>query len=103
MKKVAKNKKITIDDLAIMVAKGFEDVKSELRSEINGVKIELKSEINELKSEVGELRGEIKEVKENLRITRNDVLNIGDKFVSYHTFDQLASRVSTLEKKAKIK
>ena len=76
MKKIVK--KITIDDLAIMVAKGFEDVKSELKSEIN-------------------------EVKENIRITRNDVLNIGDKFVSHHTFDQLANRVNTLEKKAKIK
>jgi hypothetical protein len=87
MKKVTKNNEITIDDLAIMVAKGFEDVKSELKSEISGVKNELKKEISE--------------VKENVRITRNDVLNIGDKFVSYHTFDQLANRVSNLEKKQK--
>ena len=92
MKKITKNKKITIDDLAIMVAKGFDDVKSEIKSEIN----EVKKEINEVKKDVND-------VKENLRITRNDVLNIGDKFVSYHTFDQLASRVNTLEKKAKIK
>ena len=103
MKKTASNKKTTIDDLAIMVAKGFEDVRKELRSEISSVKSELKSEINEVKSEINEVKSEINEVKENLRITRNDVLNIGDKFVSYHTFDQLASRVNTLEKKAKIK
>lgn len=85
MKKVTKNKIITIDDLAIMVAKGFDGVRSE---------------INELKVDVKGVKVGISEVKENLRITRNDVLNIGDKFVSHHTFDQLASRVSNLEKKA---
>ena len=90
MKKIIKNKKITIDDLAIMVAKGFEDVKGELKGDINGVKNDLKS-----------VKSDINEVKENLRITRNDILNLGEKFVSYHTFDQLASRVNTLEKKIK--
>jgi hypothetical protein len=81
MKKLVKNKKVTIDDLAIMVAKGFVNVEERFNK----------------------VEKDIKEVKENLRITRNDVLNIGDKFVSYHTFDQLVSRVNTLEKKAKIK
>ncbi|MFA6392614.1 MAG: hypothetical protein WCW54_00810 [Candidatus Paceibacterota bacterium] len=88
MKKVTKNKKITIDDLAIMVAKGFTKVDErfdKVENELNGVK------------------KDISEVKENLRTTRNDVLNIGDKFVPYHTFDQLTNRVSILEKKIKIK
>ncbi len=92
MKKVVKNKKITIDDLAIMVAKGFEGIRGEL-SEVK----------NNLKSDISDVKNELNEVKENLRITRNDVLNIGDKFVSYHTFDQLVNRVSNLEKKTKTK
>lgn len=90
MKKVVKNKEITIDHLVIMVAKGFDDIKNELKGEINGLKIDL-----------SEVKKEVNEVKENLRITRNDILNIGDKFVSYHTFDQLASRVTNLEKNLK--
>lgn len=93
MKKLAQNnKKTTIDDLAIMVAKGFANIDEKF--------IKADKEFNNIDKRFDEVKSEINEVKENLRITRNDVLNIGDKFVSYHTFDQLASRVSNLEKKA---
>ena len=47
MKKMTKNKKITIEDLAIMVAKGFESARielSEVKSELNEAKNELKKD-----------------------------------------------------------
>lgn len=95
MKKNIKNKKITIDDLAIMVAKGFSKVDERFDK--------VDERFEKVEKDIKEMKYDLNEVKENLQATRNDVLNMHDKFVSSHTFDQLASRVTTLEKKAKIK
>lgn len=92
MKKIIKKVKVTIDDLAVMVAKGFDSVHKEIRE----VKSELKIEINEVKEKVEKLDN-------NIQSTRRDMLNMGDKFVSYHTFDELANRVNILEKKSGVK
>lgn len=88
MKKVVK-KKITIDDLAIMVAKGFDEVSEKLNKEIGGVK-----------SELNEVKNRLDKIEVDVRATRRDMLNMGDKFVSYSKFDDLSLRVSTLEKKS---
>jgi peptidoglycan hydrolase CwlO-like protein len=95
MKKGAKNTKITIDDLAIMVAKGFTKIDERFDK--------VDERFDKIDERLNIAEKDINEVKENIRTTRNDVLNIGDKFVSYHTFDRLASRVEVLEKKTKIK
>lgn len=84
MKKVT-NKKMTIDDLAMMVAKGFDEVNKTISSEIS------------------EVKKDIAEVKENLASTRRDVLSMGDKFTLKYEFHDLASRVSVLEQKRKVK
>jgi len=39
--------------------------------------------------------------KDDIKDIRHDILNLGDRFVSYHMFDKLASRVHVLEKKQK--
>lgn len=75
MKKVT-NKKMTIDDLAVMVAKGFDGVHNELG--------EFKKEVD---IRFNEVKKDIAEVKENLASTRRDVLSMGDKFTM-----KLASR-----------
>ena len=72
MKKVSKTKKVTTDDLAIMVAKGFGNV--DKRFDV---------------------------VEKDIKDVRSDIFNLGDRFVSYHMFDKLASRVNMLEKKVK--
>lgn len=94
MKKVV-TKKVTIDDLsntidnlAIMVAKGFDSVHNE---------------ITEVKKDITEVKRDIAEVKENLATTRMDVLGIGDKFVSRHDFNQHLIRFDLLEQKVKAK
>ncbi|MEK7219394.1 MAG: hypothetical protein AAB687_01825 [Patescibacteria group bacterium] len=56
--------------------------------------VEVKKDVKEVKKDVGEL-------KESNKNIRKDILNLGDRFVSYHMFDQLASRVNVLEKKQK--
>lgn len=40
-------------------------------------------------------------ISHNLQSTRRDMLSMGDKFVSYNTFDKLALRVAKLEKNKK--
>lgn len=76
---------MTIDDLAMMVAKGFDEVNKTISSEIS------------------EVKKDIAEVKENLASTRRDVLSMGDKFTLKYEFHDLASRVSVLEQKQKVK
>ena len=76
-----KKNKMTIDKLAIMVGKGFDNMAT--------------------KTDIGEVKKDIKEVKEDIKDIRRDVLNLGDSFVSYHTFDSLANRVKVLEEKKK--
>jgi len=77
MNEMKRNKKVTIDSLAIMVAKGFSDVDKRF---------------NEVDKRFEKIEGDIKNV-------RQDILNLGDRFVSYHTFDALANRVKILEDK----
>lgn len=80
------NKKMTIDKLAIMVAKGFESTAT-------------KTDVEEIKKDVTVLKKDVSEVKENVKDIRRDILNLGDRFISYHTFDALANRVKVLEGK----
>ena len=77
MKKEAKTGKMTIDKLAIMVASGF-----------NGVD----SRLSKVEKDIGEIKESNKEI-------RKDILNLGDRFPSQFAFDQLSSRVYSLEKK----
>lgn len=98
MKKVAP-KKVTIDDLAgtidnlaIMVAGGFERVYKEMDNRFDKVE-----------KDIAEVKKDVAEVKENLATTRMDVLGIGDRFVSKHEFSQHLVRFSLLEQKMKAK
>ena len=81
MEKLKKHRKITINDLAIMVAKGFEKTAT--------------------KTDLEEVIKDVKEIKEDTKNIKKNILNLGDRFVSYHTFDSLATRVKILEDKKK--
>lgn len=82
----------TIDSLAIMVAKGFDSVNSELG--------EFRKEVSK---RFDEAEKDIIEVKENLAGTRRDVLSMGDRFTMKLEFHELAIRVSVLEQRQKVK
>lgn len=94
MKKTA-TKKMTIDDLAVMVAKGFDGVYEEIR--------EVKNDVKVIKEDMVNVKKDIAEVKENLASTRRDVLSMGDRFTMKFEFHELSSRVSALEQKQKVK
>ena len=77
MIKKTKTKKVTTDDLAIMVAEGFNRVEKKIDNVDKG----------------------LSRVKDDIKDIRKDILCLGDRFVSYHTFDALASRVKVIEEK----
>lgn len=64
----------TVDSLAVSVAKGFDRIDKKFDS--------LEKKIDEKTKDV-----------------RRDILNLGDRFVSYYVFDELAKRVKVLEEK----
>ena len=93
--KKAISKKVTIDDLsntidnlAIMVSKGFDGVHKEM---------------GEIKGRLGNVEDRLGNVEGNLVATRQDILNLGERFVMKYEFQDLASRVMSLEQKQKVK
>ena len=93
--KSIKNKKTTIDGLAIMVANGFEGVDKKFN--------EVKKDINEVKDRLGNVEDRLGNVEESLKSTRRDILGIGDRFVSKHEFNEHLIRFNRLEQKVKEK
>ncbi|HUC88828.1 MAG TPA: hypothetical protein VMR49_02225 [Candidatus Paceibacterota bacterium] len=91
MKKVTNKKNMTIDNLAIMVAKGFESVDKRF----DGVDKRFES----VDKDIADIKIDLNEVKENLKATRRDVLDLGDRFVPRHEFDNLLIRFGRIERK----
>lgn len=85
---------MTIDDLAVMVAKGFDGVNTRFN--------EVDKRFDEVDKRLNEVEKDIAEVKESLVSTRRDVLAMGDRFTLKCEFHDLANRVSLLEKKQKM-
>ena len=89
-----KKAKVTIDDLAIMIAKGFSGMEEKFEKDIGGVK----KEVGSLKKEVGSLRKEVAET--NVRL---DVLENGQEDIMMK-LQNVAYRfeLNTLDKRVKI-
>ncbi len=74
-----RNKGITLDELANMVARGFENTasKEDLKDGLLELKIELKGDINALAKKVEKLDYQIDEAYDILkRFEENDILNL---------------------------
>lgn len=98
MKKVTA-KKVTVDDLAGMVARGFDSV----HKEIGEFRNEVDKRFDDVDKRFNKVEKDIAEVNENLATTRMDVLGVGDKFVSKNDFNQHLVRFSLLEQRVKAK
>jgi hypothetical protein len=90
MKKPIK-KETTMDQLAAMVARGFETIER---------KMVTKDGLDTFKEETSE---NFRKVDENFTKVRRDILEIGDKYVSRDEFSKLVSRFNILEAKVKAK
>ena len=83
MKKATnKKKEMTIEDLALMVAKRFDTIEESMITKDESSK-------------------SFAEVEKSLNKIRMDMLDIGDKFVSNYRFEELVSRFNILEAKVK--
>ncbi len=108
-KNLSKKNGVTIDDLAIMIAKGFDSIEKRLEVVEKRLEVvEKRLEVVEKRLEVVEKRlGSVEErlgsVEENLKSTRRDLLNLGDRFVPRYEFDDFKIRFNRLEKKIKEK
>ena len=89
-----KNDEMTIDKLAIMVAKGFEGVGKDisgLKKDLNDFKLETKDNFSklefELKTEIHELRTDIKSFKndtnDSIKIIQEDIVDLEDTNENY--------------------
>lgn len=75
-----------LENLAVMVAKGFERQDEKF------------AHIDERFTQINE---QFKNVDENFKKVRRDILEIGDRFVSRHEFEKFVSRFNALEAKVK--
>ena len=55
--------------------------------------------ISKMEDRMSTMENKLGSLDQSVQVVRRDILNIGDKFVSHHVFDQLALRVTKLEKK----
>jgi hypothetical protein len=79
----ATKKKMTIDDLALMVAKGFEHTAT-------------KDDLKELRVEI---KGDIEGVKDQLEGTNRRIDHLAETKVSKVTYKELSGRVGLIERK----
>lgn len=84
-------KSVTIDDLAVMVAKGFDRVEGRIGN--------VEDRLGNVEERLGNVEGRLGNVEDGLKATRRDILNIGDRFVPRFEFDNLLIRVGKLEQK----
>lgn len=101
-KEPIKNKKVTIDDLAIMIADGREETNELARMVAKGFE-SIDKRFNEVDKRFNEVDKRFNEVEESIQTVRADVLNLRDQSVSRYEFDDLRIRVVSLEGKGKRK
>ncbi len=101
-KEVQKPKKVTIDDLAVMVAKGFNEVGREI-GEVKDRLGAVENRLGAVENRLGAVENRLDTVEENIIATRRDLLTMGDRFVLKYEMYDLSTRVGVLEQKAKSK
>jgi len=78
------NKKITIDDLAQMTKKGFDEVYERMDQKFVQNEMEhqeIKGEIHEIKGEIQEIKGEIHEIKGEIHEKFDEIMVGQDKII----------------------
>lgn len=88
---------VVIDNLAIAVARGFADADQKLEK----FKTETEENFKKVWSKFDEVDMKFENIEDNFKKVRNDILEIGDKFVPWHNFDTMNHRVENLEQRAK--
>ena len=102
-----KNKETTIEELALMVQRGFESTTKEIRQEIkesvSGVKDEISGEINGVKGEVSGLKDSMEIMSKEINSLQRGQVRIEDRLDEMSSNKKVLEdhdkRISILEKK----
>lgn len=104
-----KNKKITTEDLARMVQRGFEETAKKadvdkLKSDVGELKSdvgELKLDVGELKSDVGELKGQVNNIENKVNQIDRRLFSIEEDIseIKIKQYGDLLKRVNFIERK----
>lgn len=102
MKKGTK-KEISTDDLATMVLKGMNELKTDLQMEMRDGFKKVDDRLGKVEDRLDGVENRLEIVENSLVKIRGDINNTNDRFVPYHKFDALATRVTNIENKGKVK
>lgn len=81
-------KKVSMEDLAGMVARGFSDVDTKFKK-VDDQFQKIDDQFAKVDKQFEKVDENFKQVDENFKKIRNDILDIGDKFIPRHEFDTL--------------
>lgn len=81
-------KKITLEDLARMVANGFRGVDERFDR--------VETRLGHVETKLDGVETRLNSVEENVLSLKQDLLNINDRFVPWNAFDRLAHRLDML-------
>ena len=101
-------KKMTIEDLAAMVERGFDqtadkDLVNKRFDSLEGDMAQVKGDISHLKDDASHIKGEVLHLSAVTTTIQRDVAEIRKQFVRRDEFDDLFGRVAYLERKLGIK
>lgn len=109
---IKKEGKMTIDDLAVMMTRGFESVDKKIDKEIGDLAVmvangfdrvdkKIDKEISEVKERLGNVEERLGNVEEGLQSVRGSILDLGDRSVQRYEFEDLRTRFDSFEQKVK--
>lgn len=110
---------MTIDDLAVMMTRGFESVDKKIDKEIGDLAVMVANGFERVDKKIDKEIGEVKErlgkveerlvgveermgnVEEGLQSVRGSILDLGDRSVQRYEFEDLRTRLDGFEQKVK--
>lgn len=97
---IKKEKKVTIDDLAVMIAEGREETNDLAGMVARGFE-SVDKRLDSVEGRLGKVEERIGNVEEGLQSVRGSILDLGDRTVQRYEFEDLRTRFDSLEQKAK--
>jgi hypothetical protein len=97
MKDKIKDKEITLEDLAIMVSNGFDSLTDNFNKKIDGLRWELKDDVQQVSQKVETLIEDLQEVNLKIDLVDKRVNLVSKHMVTKKEIDLLDIRVKRLE------
>ena len=100
-KNLPKSNKVTLETLDFKIERLFGLTNLKIENYIESLATSTAKGFSSVEEKIRNLDKKVETLDQNIQATRREVLSISDKFVIYTKFDELASRVTKLEKSKK--